>query len=68
MYKRQLLNNTGVLFAKAQGETTKLLKEPYIFRMKDGSFGVLAVRVTQGETAADEVGTLLFFTSKLPLP
>lgn len=61
---RALLNNTGVLFAKAQGETTKLLKEPYIFRMKDGSFGVLAVRVTQGETAADEVGTLLFFTSK----
>ena len=61
---KALLNNTGVLFAKAEGAITKLLKEPYIFRMKDGSFGVLAVRMTQGESIADEVGTLLFFTSK----
>ena len=61
---RALLNNTGVLFAKAQGATTKLLKDPYIFRMKDGSFGVLAVRMTQGEAIADEVGTALLFTSE----
>lgn len=60
---RALLNNTGVLFAKAQGATTKLLQKPYIFRMKDGSFGVLAVRVNRGETVSDEAGTLLFFTS-----
>lgn len=60
---RALLNNTGVLFAKAQGETTKLLQDPYIFRMKDGSFGILAVRVNKGGTVSDEAGTLLFFTS-----
>ena len=59
-----LLNNTGVLFAKAQGELTKLLKDPYVFRMKDGSFGVLAVRINKGETAADTEGSLLFFTSE----
>ncbi len=61
---KALLNNTGVLFAKAQGAASKLLKDPYVFRMKDGSFGILAVRINPGEAVADEKGTVLFFTSK----
>lgn len=59
-----LLHNTGVLFAKADHPTTKLLKSPYIFRMKDGSFGVLAVRINKEENIADADGSVLFFTSK----
>ena len=56
--------NTGVLFAKNEGEVTKVLKQPYIFRMKDGGFGVLAVRANEGETVADEKGKVLLFTSE----
>lgn len=43
-----LNHNTGVLFAKNEGEKTKVLKQPYIFRRKDGSFGVLALRMDEG--------------------
>ena len=62
--------NTGVLFAKNKGEKTKVLKQPYIFRMKDGSFGVLAVRTNEvtetdeEETENEDKGKLLLFTSK----
>ena len=65
-----LLNNTGILFAKADGEKTVLLKDPYIFRMKDGTFGILAVRLQltnadgKKTLTEDAPGKLLFFTSK----
>lgn len=61
---RSLLNNTGVLFAKSVGATSKFLKAPYIFRMKDGSFGVLAVRVNDAANTADQNGTVMLYTSK----
>lgn len=65
-----LNNHTGVLFAKADfttsiaGVSKKLIK-PYIFRMVDGTFGVVATR--QGSTglqSADEKSSILFFKSK----
>lgn len=64
--------NTGVLFAKNQGDKTKVLKQPYLFRMKDGSFGIVAIREDEQpseetideETTTKEKGKLLFFTSK----
>ncbi len=59
-----LHDNTGVLFAKNDGTKTKVLKQPYIFRMKDGSFGVVAVRANEEESVNDQKGTVLLFTSK----
>ncbi len=61
--------NTGVLFAKNKGTQTKGIKQPYIFRMKDGSFGVLAVRTNEEKDGEEEIadedkGKLIFFTSK----
>lgn len=56
--------NTGVLFAKNEGNKTKVLRQPYIFRMKDGSFGVVAVRANEAEETDDQKGAVLFFTSK----
>ncbi len=58
-----LNHNTGVLFAKNEGEETKVLKQPFIFRMKDGSFGVLAVRMDEAGETGDQKGKVLFFTS-----
>ncbi len=64
-----LNHNYGILFAKAdysvntvQGET-KLLKGPYIFRMKDSGFGIIATR-TDLKGNPDAPGKVLFFTSE----
>lgn len=63
--------NTGILFPKAdlnEGQiygTTKLLVNPYIFRMEDGSFGVVATRTdktSDGDAAARS--SVLLFTSQ----
>lgn len=67
----QALNhNSGVLFAKAteNGDgslNSKSLKNPWLFRLGDGRFGVAAVRV-EGEGGDDEEsrGCVLLFTSK----
>lgn len=59
-----LNNNTGVLFAKNDGDATKVIRQPYIFRMKDGTFGVIAVRANEGEDMPDKKGTVLFFKSE----
>ncbi len=65
-----LRNNTGILFAEAtftegkpQGNTKTLLY-PWIFRMKDGSFGICAVR--RGQNGPDMLtrGCMMLFTSK----
>lgn len=58
-----LNDNTGVLFAKNEGSKTKVLKQPYLFRMKEGGFGVLAVRADEGGEKGDNIGEVLFFTS-----
>ena len=67
-----LNSNTGVLFAKTDYQESakiageiKTLKDPYIFRMADGSFGLLAVRsnATGGDDSANK-GKVLFYTSK----
>ena len=68
-----LNSNTGVLFAKAdyQEDTAeiagvvKTLKDPFIFRMADGNFGLLAVRSndTGGDDSANK-GKVLLYTSK----
>jgi GH43 family beta-xylosidase len=64
--------NTGVLYTKAQFApgstgTTKLLKDPYIFRTKEGKFGIVASRVDE-EGEADEQdchGVLMFISEDL---
>ncbi len=65
--------NTGVLYVKTDYEENpsnvaginKWIKEPYIFRMADGSFGVLAVRENIDNSGKDtsHVGSVVFFTS-----
>lgn len=65
-----LHNNTGILFPlvdfgpDAINGETKVLKNPYIFRMKDGSFGIVATRSTvDGEQAKIEKTSMILFTS-----
>ncbi len=65
-----LNHNSGILYAKAtQNEDGTLnamnLKNPWLFEMKDGSFGVVAQRINHdGSEDISSVGKLLFFTSK----
>lgn len=65
-----LNHNAGILYAKAtQREDgtlhAKSLKNPWLFQMADGTFGILAVR-TEADGSEDEEsrGKLLLFTSK----
>ncbi|HWT74786.1 MAG TPA: family 43 glycosylhydrolase [Mobilitalea sp.] len=64
-----LNHNSGVLFAKATDNengtmNAKSLKRPYLFKMEDGSFGVLAIRTeAYGEDDTQSKGKVLFFTS-----
>ena len=65
-----LNHNSGILYAKAtQNEDGTLnamnLKNPWLFEMKDGTFGVVAGRINpDGSEDVTSVGKLLFFTSK----
>ncbi|MEI0740262.1 hypothetical protein VQ056_32700 [Paenibacillus sp. JTLBN-2024] len=68
----QALNhNSGVLFAKAtQNENgtlrAKSLKNPYLFRMADGTFGVVAVRTeADGQQDEESRGAVLFLLPKI---
>ena len=65
-----LHNNTGILFPlvdfnpdPVNGET-KVIQDPYIFRMKDGTFGIVATRtsVDKKQNKAEKT-SILFFTS-----
>lgn len=63
-------HNSGVLFAKATDNSdgtmnAKSLKKPYLFYLKDGTYGVLAIR-TEADGSKDESskGSVLLFTSK----
>lgn len=64
-----LRNNTGILFAQADmknevvGGITKTLIQPWIFRTKDGGFGVCAVRREQDRPDSDRKGCILLFFS-----
>lgn len=66
----QALNhNSGVLFAKATENedgslNPKSIKNPCIFPLKDGSFGVAAVRICgDGEDDEESKGSILIFTT-----
>jgi len=66
---KDLNHNSGILFAKATDNTdgtlnAKSLKNPYIFYMEDGAFGVLAVRIEpDGGDDQQSKGQVLLFTS-----
>lgn len=63
-----LNTNYGVLFAEADysqstAGSTRTIKDPYVFRMKEGGFGVIATRAyTDGKS--DTPGQVLYFTSE----
>lgn len=65
-----LRNDTGILFAKADfskdipGGITKTLLDPWIFRCKDGSFGVCAVRRSENAPDPDTTGSIMLFFSQ----
>ncbi|NLY43957.1 MAG: family 43 glycosylhydrolase [Clostridiaceae bacterium] len=66
-----LHDNTGILYPKADFVTnsvvgiTKKLRNPYIFRMEDGNFGIIATRISEDNTQdARERSSVLLFTSK----
>ncbi|HEX3076783.1 MAG TPA: family 43 glycosylhydrolase [Lachnospiraceae bacterium] len=65
-----LNHNSGVLFAKSTDNVdgtlcAKSIKNPYIFHMKDGTFGVVAIRTeAEGENDEQSKGCILLFTSK----
>ncbi len=65
-----LNHNSGVLFAKATENedgslNAKSLKNPFLFPLRDGGYGVVAVR-TEGEGGEDgeSKGSVLVFTTK----
>lgn len=66
---RELNRNSGVLFALATENRNgtlgaKSLNNPYLFELKDGSFGVVAVRTgPEGEPDEQSKGAVLLFTS-----
>jgi GH43 family beta-xylosidase len=66
---KALNHNSGVLFAKATENgngslNAKSLRDPYLFQLKDGRFGVLAVRTeTDGSPDIESRGKLLLCVS-----
>jgi len=65
----ELNHNSGVLFSKATENNNgvlnaKSMKNPYIFYLEDGTFGVLAVRTeSNGKNDEESKGKVLLFTS-----
>lgn len=65
-----LNHNSGILYAKATQNpdgtlNAKSLKNPWVFPMADGTFGVIAKRIEpDGSDDLSAAGKLLFFTSK----
>lgn len=68
--------NYGIFFARSEQVPTnavdvrldiRSLRDPHVFRMQDGSFGIVAVRTNWGSAKAhpdDPAGTVLFATTK----
>ncbi|WP_459478981.1 family 43 glycosylhydrolase [Clostridium saccharoperbutylacetonicum] len=67
---QELNHNSGVLFAKATENKNgsliaKSLKNPYIFYLADGTFGVITIRTeAEGENDEQSKGRVLLFTSE----
>ena len=67
-----LRNNTGILFAKAafdEGDpkgVTKTLIDPWVFRKKDGSFGVCCIRCSQNAPDPGRQGSMLLASGIYP--
>ncbi|WP_334104980.1 family 43 glycosylhydrolase [Muricomes intestini] len=65
-----LRNNTGILFPKADyradvvGGVTKTLIQPWIFRTREGDFGVCAVRRNQDAPDDSNKGSIMLFFSE----
>lgn len=71
-------NNTGILFPKAEfseeisketlqqtiGGITKTLRDPWVFRYQDGSFGICAVRWNENKPDQKTTGHTMLFQSK----
>lgn len=60
--------NSGILYAAAdrtngKAGTTLVMQQPYLFRMEDGSFGVVAKQTQIASTVNYKKGTILRFTS-----
>lgn len=55
-YRSQSLNMNTVDYARS-------LKDPSLFRMADGTYGVIAVRTNRGTATADDTGSVLIATS-----
>lgn len=68
-YFKDLNHNSGVLFAKATDNedgtmNAKSLKNPYIFYMADGNFGVVSIRIeADGGNDKESLGKVLLFIS-----
>jgi GH43 family beta-xylosidase len=67
---QELNHNSGVLFVKATENdngslNAKSLKNPYLFYLADGTFGVIAIRTeAEGENDEQSKGRVLLFTSE----
>lgn len=65
-----LNHNSGVLFVRATENkdgslNPKSLKNPWLFSVKEGGYGVFAVRtLANGETDTEDLGTAVFWTSE----
>jgi GH43 family beta-xylosidase len=66
---RELNHNSGLLFAKATDNpdgtmNAKSLRNPYLFQLADGTYGVIAVRtMADGSDDEQSTGSALLFTS-----
>ena len=65
-----LNHNSGILFVKATENedgslNPKSLKTPWLFSMKEGGYGVFAVRTqAEGEADSEDPGTVTFWTTQ----
>lgn len=65
-----LNHNSGVLFVKATENQNgslnpKSLKNPWLFSLKEGGYGVFAVRtLSEGDEDTEDLGTAVLWTSK----
>lgn len=70
LHYQGLNHNSGVLFVRAtenkDGSLNPMsLKNPFLFYLKDGSFGVLAIRIeADGDPDESSKGSVVFFTSR----
>ena len=67
---RALNHNSGVLFVKATENPNgslnpKSIRKPWLFTLKEGGYGVLAVRtLANGEVDTEDLGTAVLWTTK----